>query len=377
MNNNPRVYLSPPHLSGKEQAFVQQAFDENWVAPIGPHINAFEEEVCGYTGAGHAVALSSGTAAIHLALLLLGVRRDDEIICSDFTFIGSANPIMHLGATPVFVDSERQSWNMDPALLKTALEDRHKKGKSVKAVVVVHLYGQSADMDAITEICSQYDVPVVEDAAESLGATYRDRHTGTIAPLGIYSFNGNKIITTSGGGMLVGKNRELIERARFLATQARDPAPHYEHSVVGYNYRMSNIAAGIGRGQILVLDDRIGRKREIFDFYVRKLGETPGFSFMPEPDYGRANRWLTCVLIDPAKCRGDREAVRTALEKQNIESRPLWKPMHLQPVFQGIPFYTGGVSEALFRDGLCLPSGTAMSEETLEQIVDTIQAVVL
>ncbi len=377
MQSKQRVYLSPPHLSGKEQTFVRQAFDENWVAPIGPHINAFEKEMCAYTGAPHAVALSSGTAAIHLALILLGVQRGDEVVCSDFTFIGSANPIMHLGATPVFVDSESRSWNMDPALLETALEDRLRKGKRVKAVVVVHLYGQSADMDAITDICSRYEVPLVEDAAESLGATYRKRHTGTIAPFGVYSFNGNKIITTSGGGMLAGHDKDLIDRARFLATQARDPAPHYEHSVVGYNYRMSNIAAGIGRGQLSVIEDRVARRREIFNIYVQKLGQIPGISFMPEPEYGRSNRWLTCVIIDPSKCRGNREAVRIALEEQNIESRPLWKPMHMQPVFRGAPCYTSGVSEALFKDGLCLPSGTAMSEDTLECIVDTVQAVVL
>ncbi len=356
---------------------MQQAFDENWVAPIGPHINAFEKEVCAYTGGRHAVALSSGTAAIHLALLLLGVQRGDEVICSNFTFIGSANPIMYLGATPVFVDSEPRSWNMDPALLETALEDRFRKGSRVKAVVVVHLYGQSADMDAIAEICSRYEVPVVEDAAESLGATYRGRHTGTIAPFGVYSFNGNKIITTSGGGMLVGQDKDLIDRARFLATQARDPASHYEHSVVGYNYRMSNIAAGIGRAQISVIEDRVARRRKIFDFYVEKLGWIPGISFMPEPKYGRSNRWLTCVLFDAMKCKEDREAVRIALEERNIESRPLWKPMHMQPVFRGVPCYTNGVSEALFREGLCLPSGTALSEDTLEGIIDTVQAVVL
>jgi len=324
-------------MSGKELGFIHDAFEQNWISPVGPHIAAFEQDICRYTGAPHAVALVSGTAAIHLALLLTGVKAGDEVLCASFTFGGSAFPITYLGATPVFVDSEKSSWNMDPVLLAHAIEDRLRSGKKPAACIVVHLYGQSADLQPITEICSLYDIPVIEDAAESLGARYHGRHTGAIAPLGIFSFNGNKIITTSGGGMLVGHDREIIDRARFLSTQARDPAPYYEHSTIGYNYRMSNIAAAIGRGQMEALDERIARKKEIASWYRQALEDIPGISFMPQAPWSQSNHWLTCITIDASKAGADAEEIRLALEADNIESRPLWKPMHLQPVFRRRP----------------------------------------
>ena len=339
MSDPPRLYLSPPHMCGRELDFVHEAFRTNWIAPAGPDLEAFEQEIGRYTGAPHAVALSSGTAAIHLALLALGVGRGDEVLCSTLTFAGSAFPITYPGATPVFVDSEPRSWNMDPALLEQALTDRIRRGTRPKAVIVVHLYGQPADMDAITEICARHKVPLIEDAAESLGATHRGRHTGSIGRLGILSFNGNKIITTGGGGMLLGHSAEEIARLRALATQAREPAPHYEHTRIGHNYRLSNIAAAIGLGQLITLDDRVARRRAIFDHYVKRLGSLPSIAFMPAPDWGRGNRWLTCLTVDPAVAGYDRETLRLALERENIESRPLWKPMHLQPVFAQCPAY--------------------------------------
>ncbi|MBN1127408.1 MAG: aminotransferase class I/II-fold pyridoxal phosphate-dependent enzyme [Chitinispirillaceae bacterium] len=374
MNN--RIYLSPPHLSGKELDHVHEAFASNWIAPIGPMVDAFEKEMCGYTGSPYAAAVSSGTAALHLALMLLGVKQGDEVLCSSFTFAGSAFPITYCGAVPVFVDGEERSWNMDPELLETAIRDRMRQGKTPKACIVVHLYGQSADMDAIMGVCGQYAIPVIEDAAESLGAFYGKKHTGTIAPLGVLSFNGNKIMTTSGGGMLVGKDKAMIERARFLATQARENAAHYEHKETGYNYRMSNIVAAIGRGQLAVLEERVAKKREVFTRYRETLAHIPGVGFMPEPPWGRANRWLTCMTLDPALCKATPETIRLALEQENIESRPLWKPMHLQPVFNGCPAYTSGVSEKLFSTGLCLPSGTAMSEADQMRVVTRISSMV-
>lgn len=360
-------------MGGTEIKYVQEAFELNWISPVGPHIQAFEAEIAACTRAGHCAALGSGTSAIHLALIILGVQPGDEVICSTFTFSASVNPIRYLGATPVFVDSEADTWNMDPGLLEAAVKDRIAKGRKPKAIIVVHLYGTPAKMREIMRVSEQYGIPVVEDAAEGLGATYFGDHLGSIGHFGVYSFNGNKIITTSGGGALVSKNREWIEKARFLATQARDPAPHYEHSQIGYNYRLSNVCAGIGRGQLEVLNDRVKRRREIFDFYRSKLSASPGFTFPPDLEGFFSNRWLTTVVIDSAQAGFDREVLRIALEKENIESRPLWKPMHLQPVFQAHPAYVDGVSERLFGAGLCLPSGSNLSDEQLCRILDTIQ----
>lgn len=370
-----RIYLSPPHLNGSELELVTKAFASNWIAPVGPDIDAFEEEVCAFTGSSHAVALSSGTAALHLALVLCGIGEGDEVLCSTFTFAGSAFPIRYLGATPVFVDSEERSWNMDPALLEQAIKDRMRYGRKPGACIVVHLYGQAADLDAIIAVCNRYEVPVIEDAAESLGGLYKGRHTGTIASLGVFSFNGNKIITSSGGGMLVGDDKEMMARARYLATQAREPLAHYEHTAVGFNYRMSNIVAAIGRGQLRSIEERVGQKRRLFSSYVEKLAGIDGIVFMPEPDYGRANRWLTCITIDPTKIETSPEDIRLALEQENIESRPLWKPMHMQPVFSQCPACVNGVSERLFREGLCLPSGTSMSHDDLERIIVCVEKV--
>ena len=367
-----RIYLSPPHMSGTELKYVNDAFSSGWIAPIGPQVDAFEREFCGATGAGHAAAVSSGTAALHLAMVLSNIGPGDEVACSSFTFAGSAFPIVYQGATPVFIDCEEKSWNMDPRLLEHAIKARRKKGKRIKAAVVVHLYGQSADLDPIIKICRHYDVALIEDAAESLGATYKGKSTGTMGHIGIFSFNGNKIVTTSGGGMLVSRDKRLVERARFFATQARDRAPHYEHSRIGYNYRMSGICAAIGRGQLTVLQKRIERKREIFDYYRNALSAFPGLSFMPEAGYGASNRWLTCLTIDPEKSPAVANRVRLALEKQNIESRPLWKPMHLQPVFRRCPSFTNGISERLFATGLCLPSGTALAESDLARIAKAV-----
>jgi pyridoxal phosphate-dependent aminotransferase EpsN len=372
-----RLYLSPPHMSGKELEFVNEAFASNWVAPIGPMVDAFEKELCGYTGAAYAAALSSGTAALHLSLLLLGVGPGDEVVCSSFTFAGSAFPITYMNAVPVFVDSELRSWNMDPELLEKAITDRTAKGKKPKAVIVVHLYGQSADMDAIMAICARHEIPLIEDAAESLGAHYKNRHTGTFTRFGILSFNGNKIITTSGGGMLLGQNRDDIEKARFYATQARDPAPHYEHTKIGYNYRMSNIVAAIGRGQLTAVEERVAGKRALFEVYKAGLGSIEGLAFMPDPGWGRSNRWLTCITIDEKLKSGKVEEIRKALEAGNIECRPLWKPMHLQPVFSKSPAYTNGISEGLFNRGLCLPSGTAMSEDDRARVIAVVKKAML
>jgi pyridoxal phosphate-dependent aminotransferase EpsN len=355
-------------MGGKELEFVNAAFSSNWIAPIGPQVDAFEKEFCTLTGAKHAAAVSSGTAALHLAMILSGVGRGDEVACSSFTFAGSAFPVVYQGATPVFIDSEERSWNMDPQLLEDAIKNRRKKGKKIKAAIVVHLYGQSADLGPIIGLCRRYDITLIEDAAESLGATYKGKYTGTIARTGIFSFNGNKIATTSGGGMIVSHDKKIVDKARFFATQARDPAPHYEHSHIGYNYRMSNICAAIGRGQLAVLHKRIEKKRKIFDWYCKALSGVPGIEFMPETGYGVSNRWLTCLTIDPKKAGLASKDIRLALEQENIESRPLWKPMHLQPVFKRFPSYTNGVSEKLFRTGLCLPSGTAMSGKDLERI---------
>lgn len=372
--SNHRIFLSPPHMSGLEQRFVQEVFDTNWIAPLGPNVDAFEREFAKVVGAKHALALSAGTAAIHLALIHLGVGPGDEVLVSTLTFSASANPIVYQGATPVFVDSERVSWNMDPDLLAETLERKARQGKVPKAVILVHLYGQCADIDSILETCNCYGVPLIEDAAEALGATYKNKSPGIFGKVGIFSFNGNKIITTAGGGMLVSDDAELTEHARKLATQARDPAPHYQHSEIGYNYRMSNVLAGIGRGQLRVLEDRVRRKREIFESYRQALGDLPGIDFMPEALWGKHNRWLTTITVDPKQFGATREGIRLALEAENIESRPLWKPMHLQPVFKDCEIIGGAVAEELFRDGLCLPSGTAMTDADLHRVTIVIKS---
>jgi dTDP-4-amino-4,6-dideoxygalactose transaminase len=360
-------------MGGEELKYIHQAFDTNWVSPAGPHIDTFEKELATYNGMEYCAALSSGTAAIHLALVILGIKQGDEVICSTFTFSGSCNPIVYVGATPVFVDSELETWNMDPDLLEEAILDRIKKGKKPKAIVLVHLYGMPARLKELMAISRRYEIPVIEDAAEALGSTYFGQKAGTFGDFGVYSFNGNKIITTSGGGALVAKNEDWIKRARFLATQARDAAPHYQHSEIGYNYRLSNISAGIGLGQLEVLNERVRQRRANFEFYRVSLTHLPGLTFQPEMTGSFSNRWLTTILIDPSKSRGvTREDIRLALEKENIESRPLWKPMHLQPVFQQFPSYGGGVSEKLFEQGLCLPSGSALTEEELRRVTTII-----
>lgn len=371
----PRVYLSPPHLGNEEAALVADAFSSNWIAPLGPHVEAFEKEFCLAVGCDHAVALSSGTAALHLALLGVGVRAGDDVFVSTLTFAGGVYPIRYAGATPVFVDSERESWNMDPALLEDALERRAKTGRLPRAVVVVHIYGQCADLDRIIAACSRFEVPVIEDAAEALGATYQGRAPGTFGVVGAYSFNGNKVITTSGGGMLVSADRVLVEHARKLATQARDPAPHYEHSEIGYNYRLSNVLAAIGRGQLRVLEQRVAARRRNFSYYRDALAPCEGITFMPEAAWGLHARWLTVVLIDPASFRATREDVRLALEAANIEARPLWKPMHLQPVFRAAEVMGGEVSEELFERGLCLPSGSSLTESDLGRVVSVVKSI--
>jgi dTDP-4-amino-4,6-dideoxygalactose transaminase len=366
------ILLSSPHMGDREFEFVKEAFDSNWLAPAGPHIDAFEREFCEITHCRHATAVTSGTAALHLAMILLGIGKGDEVLCSTLTFVASVNPIVYQGATPVFIDSDRTSWNMNPDLLVAELDRRAKIGKLPKAVILVHLYGQSADIDPILAACDRYDVPLIEDAAEALGATYKGRYPGTFGKFGFYSFNGNKIITTSGGGMLVSKDRAAIAQAKFLATQARDLAPHYEHTQVGYNYRLSNVCAGIGRGQLQVLAERVRQRRANFAYYQKYLGNLPGIEFMPEADYGVSNRWLTCITIDPAKFGCDRETIRTKLCAQQIETRPVWKPMHLQPIFKDCESVGGKVAEDLFNRGLCLPSGSNLTERDLARVVSAI-----
>ncbi|WP_339378045.1 DegT/DnrJ/EryC1/StrS family aminotransferase [Merismopedia glauca] len=367
--------LSTPHMGDWELEFVKEAFATNWIAPVGPHVDAFETEFCQLVGTSHSAAVSSGTAALHLALRLIGIQAGDEVFCSTLTFIASATPITFLGAKPVFIDSDRISWNLDPELLSTALAQRAKIGKLPKAVLLVHLYGQSADIDPILAACDRYEIPLVEDAAEALGATYKGQNPGTFGRVGIYSFNGNKIITTSGGGMLVSDDSELVSQARFLATQARDPAPHYQHSQIGYNYRLSNVLAGIGRGQLRVLAERVAARRRNFEIYQQTLGDLPGIEFMPEASFGKATRWLTCLTIDPEKFGTDREQVRLALAAQNIETRPVWKPLHLQPVFADCEYIGGKVAEGLFQDGLCLPSGSNLSDADLKRVIQAIKRV--
>jgi pyridoxal phosphate-dependent aminotransferase EpsN len=360
-------------MTGRELDYIQQVFDSNWIAPLGPQVDAFEQEFAAKIGAPHALALSSGSAGLHLALRLVGVDRGDEVLVSSLTFAASANAVVYCGGRPTFIDSETTSWNMDPALLADTLVTRARAGRLPQAVLLVHLYGQSANIDPILEACNRYDVPLIEDAAEALGATYQGRAPGTFGRAGVFSFNGNKIITTSGGGMLISADKPFIDHARKLATQARDPAPHYEHSEIGYNYRLSNVLAGIGRAQLEVLEDRVAARRRNFEYYREALSDLPGLTFQPEASWGRSSRWLTCLTIDPDFFGADREAIRLALEAENIEARPVWKPMHLQPVFAGCDTIGGTVAETLFRHGLCLPSGSDLSEVDLERIVDVIR----
>ena len=370
-----RILLSSPHMGGTEQKYVQEAFDTNWIAPLGANVNGFEQELAAYVGAKAASATSSGTGAIHLALDLLGVRAGDTVFCSTLTFIASANPILYLGAKPVFIDSEPTTWNMSPQALEMAFEEAEFVGKLPKAVIVVNLYGQSARMDEILAICERYNVPVVEDAAESLGSTYKGKASGTFGKFGIYSFNGNKIITTSGGGMLVSDNEELITRSRFLATQARDAAKHYQHSVVGYNYRMSNIVAGIGRGQLEVLDERVAQKRGIFERYAEAFAQVDGLEMMPELEGTFSNRWLSTMTLDPSKISVTPYELIDQLEAMNIEARPVWKPLHMQPLFEGCKFHSHpdkSVSEQLFANGVCLPSDSKMTVEEQQRVINVI-----
>ena len=373
--NNQRLFLSPPHLGGHEQEFVQQAFASNYIAPLGPMVDAFEKEFAAYTGIPHCVALSSGTSATHLALRHLGIGPGDEVMASTLTFIGSVTPVTFEKAAPVFIDCDEASWNMDPARLAQAVDEAARRGKLPRAVIPTDLYGQCCNLPAIKAVCDRFGIPVVCDSAESVGARYHGRHAGTDAWAAVFSFNGNKIITTSGGGMLASHDKGLIDHARKLSQQARDPAPWYEHTEIGFNYRMSNILAAIGRGQLEVLDARVRRRREIFAGYRQRLAGLPGISFMPEPEGFQSNRWLTVILIDPAEFGPDTHAVRTALEADNIEARPVWKPMHLQPVFKSARVAGGAVSERLFARGLCLPSGTAMTEADLDRVCESIRRV--
>lgn len=394
----PRIYLSSPHMGGEELAYVHEAFETNWIAPLGANVDGFEQDLEKYIGTGYAAAVMSGTAAIHLALILCGIKAGDEVLCQSFTFSASANPIKYLGAAPVFVDSEPHTWNMDPVLLEQAILDRIRingPDRKPKAVVVVHLYGMPADMPAILKVADKYDIPVIEDAAEALGSTLNGEKCGRFGKFSIFSFNGNKIITTSGGGAIWSADKQMVEHARFLATQARDAAPHYEHSQLGYNYRMSNVTAGIGRGQMKVLDDRIKARRLNHVRYFKALegswlntkastvgqvhnllfnGAAKGIYFLNEPAGFSSNRWLTTILVNPAETGGvTREDIRIALEKENIESRPLWKPMHLQPLYCSYPYYGNGISEKLFEYGLCLPSGSNLTNEERSRIIKCIK----
>jgi pyridoxal phosphate-dependent aminotransferase EpsN len=361
-------------MGSLERTFVEEAFASNWIAPLGPHVDAFEAEFAAKIGAGHAAAVSSGTAALHLALERLGVGRGDRVYCSTLTFVASANPILYQGASPVFIDSEQESWNMDPALLSEELDRSARRGDLPKAVIVVHLYGQSADLGPIVEACDRHEVPVVEDAAEALGATYGSVSPGTLGRFGAFSFNGNKILTTSGGGMLVAREESEIEGVRFLASQARERADHYEHARVGFNYRLSNVLAAIGRGQLRLLDERVEARRRNFAFYEEALGDVPGLAFMPEASHGRASRWLTVLTIDPREFGASAEEIREHLESEGIEARRVWKPMHLQPLFRRSAKVGGAVAERLFERGLCLPSGSALKDSERERVVQTLLA---
>lgn len=368
---NPRIFLSPPHMGGNEQAYINEAFESNYIAPLGHNVDLFEQQIKAYTGAKYALALTSGTAAIHLALRVLGIKEGDEVFASSFTFIGSVVPILYERCTPFFIDSDAKSWNLDPNLLEEELSFRAAQGlKQPKALIVTHLYGQCCDISRIRALCDTYGVYLIEDAAESLGATLNGTHSGTVGNMGIYSFNGNKIITTSGGGMLVSDNKELIAHARHLSTQARDNAPHYEHTEYGYNYRMSNILAGIGRGQMEVLPQRIQRRREIFDLYAQELSSIEGITFMPELENSYGNRWLTTLLLPE---NVSPESLRLFLEEHNIESRPLWKPMHAQPLFSNATGRINGTSDTFFKRGICLPSGSSLSNSDISRVASLIK----
>lgn len=375
--NNHKIFLSPPHMSGNEMDYIQEAFETNWIAPVGPNIDAFEKEMATYIGANEVVAVSSGTAAIHLALSLLNVGKGDQVFCSSLTFVASANPILYQGAEPVFIDSEPESWNMSPEALERALQDAFSKKKLPKAIIVVHLYGQSAKMDEIIALANHYNVPIIEDAAESLGSTYKGKASGILGEFGIYSFNGNKIITTSGGGMLVCQTSNLAKKARFLATQARDEAIHYQHSQLGFNYRMSNVLAGIGRAQLEVLEDRVAARRSVFQRYHQELHQFSGVFFMEELQHTRSNRWLTTLTIDEEVTSVSRNLILDFLSDENIEARPVWKPLHLQPLFKGATFYSHRedecVSERLFNTGICLPSGSSLKEEEQMRVIDCLK----
>ena len=372
--NQKRIWLSPPHMSGRELHFVHEAFETNWIAPLGPNVDNFEKEIGKYIGEGvHVAALSSGTAALHLALILSGVGKDDIVFCQSLTFSASANPIIYQSAIPVFIDSEISTWNICPDALETAIKDLAKKGKVPKALILVHLYGMPAKMDEILSICQKYGITVIEDAAESLGSKYKGRQTGSFGAFSILSFNGNKIITTSGGGALLSESAENIAKAGFLATQARDEAPHYEHSQIGYNYRMSNVCAGIGRGQLEVISERVESRRMNFQYYSDSLRYLSGISFQTEPEGFFSNRWLTALTIDSKLADGlSVEKIRAKLQEENIESRPIWKPMHLQPVFKNAQYYGSNIAETLFLNGLCLPSGSSLSDDDLLRITQLI-----
>ena len=369
----PRIYLSPPHVFGREREYVDEAFESNWIAPLGPHVDAFERELAAMVGRPHAAALSSGTAALHLAVRMLGIGEGDEVLVSDLTFSATVNAIVYERARPVFIDATRESWNLDPGLLAEELERCGRTGRLPKAVIAVDLYGQCADYDPILAACERWGVPLIEDAAEALGASYRGRPAGSFGVMAAFSFNGNKIITTSGGGMLVADEERWTRQARFLATQARDPAPHYEHSQIGFNYRMSNVAAAIGRGQLESLPRRVQARRANFAAYREGLGDLPGVSFMPEAPYGRCTRWLTCLTIEPALFGATREDVRLALEAENIEARPVWKPMHLQPVFRDCRAAGGATAAELFDKGLCLPSGSGLAEADRQRVIAVVR----
>ena len=376
---NKRIYLSPPHMSGQERKYIDEAFATNWIAPLGPHVDAFEAELADYIGVKGAAVLISGTAALHLAMHLLEISRGDKVFCSALTFAATANPILYLGAEPVFIDAEPSTWNMSPSALEKALGEAEKEDCLPKAVIVVNLYGQSADMDLLADLCNRYGIPLIEDAAESLGATYKEKKSGGFGKFGILSFNGNKIITTSGGGALVSNDLEALERARYLATQARQEARHYEHTEAGYNYRLSNVLAGIGRGQLEVLEERVQARRALFEKYREAFTGIEGFKFMPEASYGRSTRWLTVLTVEPHLCGVSRDDIIDALEADNIEARPVWKPMHLQPLYAGCIYFEHKVGESisdrLFEQGLCLPSGSNLTAEEQARVIDCIRRV--
>ena len=372
MSKNNKIWLSPPHISDNEKKYVDEAFEQNWIAPVGPHINKFEDELSKVSQGFDVAVLSSGTAAIHLALVLLGVKNDDCVICSSFTFSASVNPIIYLGASPIFIDSEQDTWNMDPSLLEQAIVNQININKKPKAIILVHLYGYPSKTEEIVSISKKYDIPLIEDAAEALGSKYKNQQLGTFGDIGIFSFNGNKIITTSSGGAILSKNKEFIKKAKFLATQAREDQPHYEHKEIGYNYRMSNVCAAIGLGQLEVLETRVVKRRYIHDFYKNKLSKIESIKFLNDIDGFYSNRWLTTIVLEE-NSKINNEKIRLELQKNNIESRPLWKPMHLQPVFNTYQALTNGVSEDLFNRGLCLPSGSNMSDQDLNRVVNIIK----